>query len=141
MRCFVVFLFFYAGGPGILWADKPDPPAGGVEIYVNGVRYESIDAYKAHTMVSLRKTPPLAGLTPQTRHTLDNISLEYAIGRVMADFDQNWENPVPKFTISAAQLEERLRALVADRPEPILLILGPQKLRVAAYTGATQESP
>ncbi len=138
MRCFVVFLFFYLGVlgvPGILWADKP------IEIYANGARYESIDAYKAHTIVPLRKTPPLAGLTPQTRHALDGISLEYAIGRVMADFDQNWENPVPKFTISSAQLEDRLRALVADRPEPVLLISGPQKLRVAAYTDAAQESP
>ncbi len=133
MHCLVVFLFFYLGGPGILWADKP------VEIYANGARYESIDSYKARTIVSLRETPPLAGLTPQTRHALDNISLEYAIGRVMADFDQNWENPVPKFTISAAQLEDRLRALVADRSEPVLLIAGPQKLRVAAYTGPTQE--
>jgi hypothetical protein len=138
MHCLVVFLFFYLGGPGILWA-KP------IEIYVNGARYESVDDYKAHAIVSLRETPPLAGLTPQTRHALDNISLEYAIGRVMADFDQNWEDPVPKFTISAAQLEDCLRALVADRPEPVLLILGPQKLRVAAYTGPaqgeTQESP
>ncbi len=128
----------------MLWA-KP------IEIYVNGARYESVDDYKAHTdykahaIVSLRETPPLAGLTPQTRHALDNISLEYAIGRVMADFGQNWENPVPKFTISAVQLEDRLRALVADRPEPVLLISGPKKLRVAAYTGPTQgetqESP
>ncbi len=132
MRCFVVFLFFYLGVPGILWADKP------IEIYANGARYESIDAYKAHTIVPLRKT---SLLTPQTRHALDGISLEYAIGRVMADFDQNWENPVPKFTISSAQLEDRLRALVADRPEPVLLISGPQKLRVAAYTDAAQESP
>ena len=135
MHCLVVFLFFYLGGPGILWAD---PAAGGVEIYVNGVWYESIEAYKASAIVSLRKTPLL---TSQTRQALDNISLEYAIGRVMADFDQNWENPVPKFTISTAELEDRLRALVADRPEPVLLIAGPQKLRVAAYTGPTQERP
>ncbi len=133
MRCLVVFLFFYLGGPGLLWADKP------IEIYVNGARYGSIEAYKARAIVSLRETPPLAGLTPQTRHALDDISLEYAIGRVMADFDQNWEDPVPKFTISTAQLEDRLRALVADRPELVLLIAGPQKLRVAAYTGPTQE--
>lgn len=136
MRCLVVFLFFCLGTPGILWADKP------IEIYVNGTRYESIEAYKASAIVSLRETPLL---TPQTRHALDHISLEYAIGRVMADFDQNWDNPVPKFTISTAQLEERLRALVADRTEPVLLILGPQKLRVAAYTDLaqeeTQESP
>ena len=89
--------------------------------------------------MSLRETPPLAGLTPQTRQALDDISLEYAIGRVMADFDQNWENPVPGFTISTAQLEDRLRALAADRKEPVLLILGPQKLRVAAYTDPAQE--
>ncbi len=136
MRCLVVFLFFYSGGPGILWADKP------IEIYVNGVRYESIEAYKAHAAVSSREIPVL---TPQTRRTLDNISLEYAIGRVMADFDQSWESPVPQFTISSAELEDRLRALVADRPGPVLLIAGPQKLRVAAYTGPaqgeTQESP
>ncbi len=135
MRCLVVFLFFYLGGVGILWAD---PAVGGVEIYVNGQRYESIEAYKARAIVSLRKTPLL---TPQTRQALDDISLEYAIDRVMTDFDQNWENPVPQFTISTAQLEERLRALVADRPEPVLLIAGPRKLRVAAYTGAAQESP
>ncbi len=127
MHCLVVFLFFYLGGPAILWADKP------IEVYANGQRYGSVDDYKAHTPVQT------SFLTLQTRHALDNISLEYAIGRVMADFDQNWENPVPKFTISAAQLEDRLRALVADRSEPVLLIAGPQKLRVAAYTGPTQE--
>ncbi len=132
MRCLVVFLFFYLGGPGILWAD---PAAGGVEIYVNGQRYESVDDYKAHSPVQT------SFLTPQTRQALDDISLEYTIGRVMTDFNQNWENPVAQFTISTAQLEERLRALVADRPEPVLLIAGPRKLRVAAYTGAAQESP
>jgi len=139
MRCLVVFLFFYLSAPGLLWADKL------IEIYADGARYGSIEAYKASAIVSLRETPPLAGLTPQTRRALDDISLEYAIGRVMADFDQNWENPVPKFTISTAQLEDRLRALVADHRQPVLLIAGPQKLRVAAYTGSTQgetqESP
>ena len=136
----MIFLCFFMAA-GLTQAAQPAPSAGGgpIEVYVNGARYDSVEDYKA-----LRKSPQddvakvkarTIVLAPDVSRALDKISVEPAIGRVMADFKQNWDDPAPKFTISTAELEDRIRALVADRKEPVLLISQPQKLTVAAYGG------
>ncbi len=122
MRLTTVFLCFFLAA-GLVQAAQP------VEIYANGTRYDSMEAYKA-----LKKSPQ-DDVASETKvpAALEGISLEQAIGRVMADFKQNWDDPTPKFTISTLELEDRIRALAADRKEPVLLISKPQKLTVAAY--------
>ena len=128
MRSMAIFLFLFC-------AAAPARADGSVEIIVNGVRYQSIDAYKAlkkggpHTIV----LPQKPAVDPETSRALDTISLEHGIGRVMADFNQNWDDPMPKFTISPTELEDHIRSLVEGRKGPVLLIAEPGKLKVAVY--------
>ncbi|MBI4309723.1 MAG: hypothetical protein HY591_05280 [Candidatus Omnitrophica bacterium] len=60
------------------------------------------------------------------------ISYEHALKRVAVDFKQDWDNPMPKFTIDPYELGDRLGALVDGRKEPVLVISDSKKLRVMA---------
>ena len=145
--------------PGALaWSNQP------VEVYIKGVRYESIEAYRfSKTKAKSIQGPasmeddqllraktrelglaynarnvktialkPITSISPQTAQQWQTLGYEHGVGRVIIDFKQNWDNPVPKFTVSFDELEGRLRALAADRPEPVLLISNSNKLRVMA---------
>ena len=115
-----------------------------VEIYVKGVRYHSIEEYR------YSKTQKQSGLAKSVQPSKPReivvkpnastgtkqwevIGYEHAIGRVMADFTQNWDNPHPKFNISSQDVENRLKALLDGRREPVLIVSGDKKLRVMSF--------
>lgn len=148
--------------PATAWAvNKP------VEIFVGGVEYPSMEAYKqSHIEVkSIRgaasvadedflraqaaklgidfdpqkvKTVTLApAISTQTAKALQAISYEHGVGAVQADFQQNWDDPAPKFTVHADELEQRLKAVAGDRKGPILIVSDNDKLRVVGLSKDT----
>jgi len=141
--------------PVLAWA-KP------VEIFISGVEYPSLEAYKASKaelkniqgvasaadedflrakakelgidfdpkkVRTIAFNPPISVRTAEQLHA---VSYEGGVGRVKADFEQNWDNPMPKFTISSGELEDRLKAVAGDRTEPVLIVSDANKLRVMA---------
>ena len=123
-------------------------PAGAakpVEVIIRGVRYASLEAYRAaaenkaepmHKTVFIddkgAKTVTLTPISEQTEKRLQKVGYEHSLSHMVVDFKQNWDDPMPKFAISPAELEERMRAVAGDRTEPVLIISDSNKLRVMA---------
>ncbi len=61
---------------------------------------------------------------------LVDLGVEKPMGQVVTDFHQNWDQATPNFTLAPEELEARLKSLVEGRKEPVLLMSGPNKLRV-----------
>jgi hypothetical protein len=152
-----VLLYLLLVPSALAWGAAPP------EIYINGIRYASIQDYKAaqsrahqikgfaspddeeflrakskergiHFDPKQVKTITLtpAPISPETAAKLERAGYEHGVSHVMTDFSQNWDNPVPKFTITSEEVEGRLRALVGDRREPVMIVSGNRKLRVIA---------
>ena len=133
-----------------------------VEILINGVEYPSIEAYKASKAQVRNIQGPASAqdedflrakskelgldfdpkkvktvtlkpeISPKVAAELKAVSYEGGVGQVKADFEQDWDNPMPKFTIDPYELGDRLGALVDSRKEPVLIISDSKKLRVMA---------
>lgn len=106
-----------------------------VEIFINGVHYESIEAYRAGAKTEKETDNPKVKSTNNDISKWDSIGYEHGMRMVLSDFRQDWDNPIPKFEVTAEDLEERIRALVEDRREPVLFISDSNKLRVMALKG------
>jgi len=141
----------------LAWGDAGGKP---IEILANGVAYPSMEAYKkAHSQATsiqgsasaedeefLRaKTKELGvefdpqkvktiTVTPaaKARQQLQAVSYESGVGRAETGFKKEWDDPMPKFTISSGELEDRLKAVAGDRKEPVLMVADSNKLRVMA---------
>ena len=95
-----------------------------------GIAY---DPKKVKTISIVSKAEQLA------KDKLKAGGIESKIGRVTADFEQNWDHPSPKFTITTKELEGRLKAELGGRSEPIILLSDYNKLRIMALEyGKTQ---
>ncbi len=108
--------------------------ANDIEVIIGGKSYDSMALYRAakRDPAPSKEAMP-EKLDPQTEKAvkeLKSVSSEQSVGRVKADFDQNWDNPTPKFKIEAAELEQRLEALADNRKEPVLVVSENGKLRV-----------
>lgn len=110
-----------------------------IEVIVGGKSYYSVDSYKAtqrnkvtpQEAVSPEVVPEKADpMTIKAMKELSSISSEDSVGRVRADFDQNWDNPSPKFKIASEELQQRLESIADDRKEPVLVVSENGKLRV-----------
>jgi hypothetical protein len=146
----------------LAWA-SPNPS---VEIIIGGVHYASLQDYKDSLKHPQRfkgaaskedeaflrtetkrlgigfdpkkvRTINLAPISQQTINRLESISYEHGVGRVMTDFQQNWDNPVPKFVIKDKDLEQRLEALADGRKEPVLIVSQAHKVRIVALDSTT----
>ena len=121
-----------------------------IEVIVGGKSYYSVDSYKAakRGVVSPQEALP-EKWDPQTEKAfkaLKSVSSEDSVGHVKADFDQNWDNPSPKFNITSEELEQRLEAVADNRKEPVLVVSDNGKLRVMLLdedktTSALPENP
>lgn len=110
-----------------------------IEVIVGGKSYYSVDSYKA---TQRNKVTPQEAVSPEVvpeksdpmtikaMKELSSISSEDSVGRVRADFDQNWDNPSPKFKIASEELQQRLESIADDRKEPVLVVSENGKLRV-----------
>lgn len=116
--------------------------AAPIEVIVNGVSYDSLEAYRTSKIGPLKAKPAAAvmGPAPETKPStpisgptadkLDKIGYEKGVTKVIVDFRQDWNNPVPKFYVTNKDLEERLKALIEGREEPVMVVSGARKLRV-----------
>ena len=119
-------------------------PVFAIEIVVNGTSYTSIEAYKASknglpkaelkpykpaTAKTIELTPP-APISKSTAKTWKTIGYENSVKRVVADFEQNWDNPMPKFRIASDELEDRFKALLDGRTQPLMVVSEANKLRI-----------
>lgn len=127
----VVLLFFAPGGYAA--ADK-------IEVFTNGGYYPSIEAYKAskepksadvlkeRVPSSVQKITQV--ISDATAKEWKMVGIEHGVGQVVVDFNQDWENPVPKFKIEPRDLQGRMESLLDGRKAPVLVVAGDNKLRV-----------
>ena len=126
MKCIGAFCFLCLV-PALGLAKTP------IEVIIGGVSYASIEEYrKAGKSKDIDANPKEEKAIKQ----LETASYEHSMNTVMTDFRQNWDDPIPKFTLKRDELAERMRALVGDRAEPVLVIAEPHKLRVMALKDA-----
>ena len=105
-----------------------------IEVIIAGKSYDSIDSYRASKRDPTPSQKPspevLDKKTEQAINQLTSVSSEQSVAVVKSDFDQNWDDPTPKFTIESQELEKRLEAIADNRKEPILVVSDNGKLRV-----------
>ena len=124
---FICFLLFMSTAPCA---------ASEIEIFINGVRYPSIEAYRASkepkAQEKVVRIDPIKGetITEAAAKQWRLVGVEHAVGRVMVDFTQNWNDPLPKFKIEPRELEDRIKSLVDGRKAPVLIVSQDHKLRV-----------
>lgn len=120
-----------------------------IEVIVGGKSYYSVDSYKAtqrNKVTPQEAVPPEVvpekadPMTIKAMKELSSISSEDSVGRVRADFDQNWDNPSPKFKIASEELQQRLESIADNRKEPVLVVSENGKLRVMLLNEETANS-
>lgn len=126
--------------------------ARAIEIYVNGHKYGSLEAYKAYqrtmtaTPVSLGRPLKTLPMGPQdisdaTRHQLYVLSVENGMVGALQDFYQAQGQPdfqTPHIG-SSEELQEAIQQAVTASAAPKLLIAQPGKLRIMALTARYED--
>ena len=110
---------------------------GDIEIYANGHKYNSIQAYvAAKKLAASRPAPtpvPLKGnMSDATLHKLYVLSVENGVVGALQDFYQNVGHSDFQIThqISSDQLQEAIQQAVTTSKDPKLLIAEPGKMRI-----------
>ncbi len=122
MRYLILFILMLM--PSSVWA------ASSIDVFINGVHYPSIEAYHRSQVQGQIKDKDHPLISTQTAGQLKSVGIEQGVGKVIVDFTQDWQNPMPKFVIAPHELEEHIKALVDGRKEPVLIVTGDNKLRV-----------
>lgn len=119
---------------GVFWALGSMVFARDIEVVIGGKSYYSMKDYRAAQRgLVAAQTPQSEKIDPVTEQAvneLKSVSLEQGISRVRTDFDQNWDNPTPKFHVEEENLEKQLEAVADNRKEPVLVVSENGKLRV-----------
>ncbi|MBI3602018.1 MAG: hypothetical protein HY209_03900 [Candidatus Omnitrophica bacterium] len=104
-----------------------------IEIYAAGQHFDSFEDYQKSRQNNLE--PLHAPLIPgQVRQKLEKVSYNDGIDHVVVDFQQDWQNPKPRFILDADELEQAIRETMGDQQQPMLLISDPQKMRMMSYS-------
>lgn len=112
---------------------------GGIEIYVNGHKYGSFEAYLASKKTVAANVPVSQkpkGLSDLTLHKFYVLSVEHGVVDALEDFYENWgqlDNPMPR-KISSEQLQEAIQEAVSASKDPKLLISEPGKVRIMSMS-------
>jgi hypothetical protein len=134
---------------------------GDIEIYADGHKYDSMEAYQESKSAPVVKSSADSGqakmlkvakkgISDLTRHKLYVMSIENGIVGVFQDFYHTWvvsghqmaitfkpKTPVSR-RISLAQLQDAIAKAVTSTKGPKLLITGPGKLRIMALSAANK---
>jgi hypothetical protein len=100
---------------------------GAIEIYVDGHRYGSFEAYLASKRSVKGFQKDKNDLSDPTRHKLYVMSVENGMVDALSDFYQNW---ALARRIAPEQLQEAIAQAVADSKGPKFLIASPGKVRI-----------
>ncbi len=122
---------------------------GAIEVYAAGKYFRSFEEYKKSRERALLGNMKLAGpvsehqqapfISGQVQKEWDKIGYNSGVHHVVVDFQQNWQNPKPRFIVDADQLQGAIREAMENRQEATLLISDPKKMRILSY--ATQKNP
>ncbi len=111
-----------------------------IEIYAAGKRFDSFEDYqKGRQNGNMKLTGPIEEkrhaplISPQVRQKLEKVSYNGGVYHVVVDFEQNWQNPKPRFILDANELGQAIRETMAGQQKPVLLISNPQKIRMMSY--------
>jgi len=107
-----------------------------LEIYVNGQKFDSFEAYKASKNAQLKKILLNHHDLPPGSHQLAVIGVEDGVVGALKNFyvPQNQIGEAINRTIRPADLEDVLAQAVGGSDIPKLLIASPGKLRILAFT-------
>ncbi len=108
---------------------------GAIEIYANGHKYDSLQAYLASKKSTEAVTPPKK-ISNTALHKLYVLSVEHGMVDALRDFYQTWGQSDFQMTrgISSEQLPEAIKQAVTTSKDPKLLISGQGKVRIMALT-------
>ena len=110
------------------------PKAHAIEVIIGGKTYASMEEYKLSQKSSskavVQSEPPMDPATEQALKKLSSQSSEEKVSKITANFEQNWDNPSPKFKVETEQLAQRLEAIADDREEPVMVVSENGKLQV-----------
>jgi hypothetical protein len=98
--------------------------------------YQKIEKKKALLMEQLAqgKEPAEPAAPPDPdQQKMTNASYNQGVHRVVVKFDQNWENPKPRFIIGSEELEYSIQEAMENQHQPTLLISDSKKLRIMSY--------
>ena len=111
-----------------------------IEVYSGGKHFKSFDDYKRRQQDKLSDHMKLSGpiqdfrrapfISPQVRQKLDRISYDKDVHHTVVDFQQNWQNPKPRFVMDAQEVAEALEKTMEGQSGAMLLISDPQKMRI-----------
>ena len=110
---------------------------GAIEIYANGHKYDSIQAYQLSEKPTIKSShSKYKGLSDSTLQQLYALSVENGVTGVLQDFYQGWERietPVVRI-LSSQQLQKAIQLAVTSSQDPKLLITGRGKMRIMGLT-------
>ena len=116
-----------------------------IEIYVNGHKYPSFEAYRAaEKLVLLKPKPspvPLKKISDAIQHKLYVLSVENGVVGALRDFYQNGGQSDLQVTrqIVPDQLQAAIAQALATSKGPKLLIATPGKVRIMALTADEEQ--
>ncbi len=120
------------------------PSHAAIEIYAGGKHFDSFEDYQASHRSNLLDHMKLSGpiqesrqapfISREVRRKLDKISYNSGVYHVIVDFQQNWQNPKPRFIMDAQELQDVLQETIEGQQGPVLLISDPKKMRIMSYS-------
>jgi hypothetical protein len=105
---------------------------GAIEIYANGHKYDSLQAYLVSKKSAVVKTSQVSrkNLSDSTRHKLYVLSIENGMVSALQDFYM--PGTLIGRTITSKQLQGAIQQAVTASQDPKLLISKPGKVRIMA---------
>lgn len=120
------------------------PSHAAIEIYAGGKRFDSFEDYQASRQNNLPDHMKLSGpirdsrqapfISREVRQKLEKISYNSGVHHVIVDFQQNWQNPKPRFIMDDQELQDVLQETIEGQQGPVLLISDPKKMRIMSYS-------
>lgn len=112
-----------------------------IEIYSAGRHFNSFEDYQRVTQgiqpapqvpsgaVSQNKVPVLE----PGQQKLIKMSYNNGVRHVVVNFDQNWQNPKPRFIVGEDELQYTIQEALENHHGPAILISDPKKLRILSF--------